>query len=1310
MELVLKKGGLNSQVNKMKIKSFIISFFILSYAQLFAQLPTRGCGTLVPSVQYDSLFQQKVINYLNHTSAINRVQATYQIPVIIHVIHGGEAIGTFPNLTQGQLNSQIQVLNDDYGGVGFNNANYPTSAFQSYATNTLITAASKDGTGRIGISNTGISFCLALRDTLGNVLAEPGIERINWNTISGASSPSAATTYTAFTNLMNNIIKPATIWTPSKFLNIWVSDVNTGISVIGYSNFPPLSSLTGISGSGTSTTDGLWCWAKVFGSQNIYSTGVYNPPYNLGRTATHELSHYFGIRHTWGDGSCLTDYCNDTPSAQAATYGGTAIYPYLPNNCTATVPPTGSEGIMFMNFADYSDDASVYMFTNDQKNRMQTAMTNSPYRNQLGTHGFCSASSTPTANFSLSSTNISTGQSLSITDLSSPVGLITSWNYKCTASTPTLSTLQSPTFTFNVTGIFTISLTVTNSAGLNSTITKTIQVAACTTPTVNLATTNPLCNGVCNGSATITASGGAPFTYNWIATTTNSTSVASSLCAGNYSCIVTNSCGLSFTKPVVISQPPAISLIAYPLNSSVCVGSTTSLFASTSGSSYTVQSLTWNNGLIGASVTVTPSVLPKTNYTVTALYNNVCSITATTSINVFPNPTVNIFPSTSSICKGNNVTLTANGASTYTWASGITSSSVIVTPTVTTTYSVNGTDANNCTNSALTTITVLQSPTVTISKINSTFCVGATNTLVASGANTYTWLPGSSNSATLVVTPTSASNYTLIASNTQGCLTSSTIAANPIPSITVTPANQIMCAGKTATLNLSGALNYTTNPGGIVLSSFTVNPVTTTIYTISGVSALGCFGIRRDTVKVVVLPSILSNVNSSTICPGSVLTFSNSGGATYTLSPTALTGSVINTFPTTAGTTIYTITGTGPAGNCINSKTISITVFNLPTISISPASPSVCSGKSIVLSASGANTYTWNTGSNGAALTAFPTANTSYSVLGKNTSGCESSASTTVNVITTPIVSIASPSTNVCYGYTMTLTASGATNYLWFNGATTNTINVQPISNATYVVKGNNGGTCFDTAFVSITSLPAPTVLATANNTLVCSGQTVNLSGTGTSINYLWKPGNLLGANQTVQINSPTTYTLYGQGSNGCAFLSEIYINTKTATSVVSIVTPSAVCVGDSAVLSVIGGYVPLWSNNAIPNTLVVNPTVNTTYTFIANDFNGCVSTISFNVDINVDCTVNVYNGFTPNGDGINDVWIIDNIEKYPNNKVFVYNRWGNKIFETEHYNNINNNWDGKLKGRALTSGTYFYIIETDNGKLFKKGWIELTN
>jgi gliding motility-associated-like protein len=92
-------------------------------------------------------------------------------------------------------------------------------------------------------------------------------------------------------------------------------------------------------------------------------------------------------------------------------------------------------------------------------------------------------------------------------------------------------------------------------------------------------------------------------------------------------------------------------------------------------------------------------------------------------------------------------------------------------------------------------------------------------------------------------------------------------------------------------------------------------------------------------------------------------------------------------------------------------------------------------------------------------------------------------------------------------------------------------------------------------------------------------------------------------------------------------------------------------------------------------------------------------------------CLIKTYNGFTPNGDGINDGFVIDNIENFPNNKVYIYNRWGVKLKEFSSYDNSSVIWKGESpNGNVVPSGTYFYVIEIGSGQGFKKGWIEVTN
>jgi hypothetical protein len=187
---------------------------------------------------------------------------------------------------------------------------------------------------------------------------------------------------------LDSVLKPQTIWDVTKYLNVWITDKNSALSYTGVSSVPPLSGLLGVPNNSTDSTDGIWCFAKVIGSNNLFPSGIYGSPMVEGRTLTHEVGHYLGLRHIWGDGACATDYCDDTPPAAAQNTGTPTSYPFNAGSCSA--PSNSPDGEMFMNFMDYSRDPYKFMFTPDQTARMQTAMINSPFRNQLGSHNLCS--------------------------------------------------------------------------------------------------------------------------------------------------------------------------------------------------------------------------------------------------------------------------------------------------------------------------------------------------------------------------------------------------------------------------------------------------------------------------------------------------------------------------------------------------------------------------------------------------------------------------------------------------------------------------------------------------------------------------------------------------------------------------------------------------------------------------------------------------------------------------------------------------------------------------------------------------------
>lgn len=278
----------------------------------------------------------------NEQSTHSQSGGIIYIPVVVHVIHNGDAYGVNENITDEQVQSQITVMTQDFrrmaGTPGFNSN--PVGA------------------------DTTIEFVLAKVDPNGN--PTNGINRVNLCEASWS------------TDDINNIVKPSTIWNPTQYMNMWSVNFSDN-TLLGYAQFPSNSTLGGLNANeGDADTDGVVAGYQFFGSRTIYPAGNYGSgtTYDKGRTMTHEVGHYLGLRHIWGDGGCtVDDFCNDTPLAAAANYG----CPTGTDSCT-------EPGIdMIQNYMDYTDDSCMNIFTNDQKTRITTVMNNSPRRLELKT-------------------------------------------------------------------------------------------------------------------------------------------------------------------------------------------------------------------------------------------------------------------------------------------------------------------------------------------------------------------------------------------------------------------------------------------------------------------------------------------------------------------------------------------------------------------------------------------------------------------------------------------------------------------------------------------------------------------------------------------------------------------------------------------------------------------------------------------------------------------------------------------------------------------------------------------------------------
>ena len=302
----------------------------------------RQCGSMEvlerqllenPSIrEAREAIEQHARTFAANGGATDRTVVT--IPVVVHVVWRTAA----ENVSDAQIQSQLTVLNDDFRKLNAD-ANLVPPAFQSLA------------------ADCEINFCLAQQDP--NGAATTGIQR-------------RQTTVTAFgTNDNMKFFSTGGLnaWDASKYLNLWVCNLSGG--VLGYAQFP----------GGPANTDGVVITYTAFGT-----TGSATPPFNKGRTGTHEVGHWLNLNHIWGDdGTACTgsDNCADTPNQADENYG-CPTFPQISCN-------NGPNGDMFMNYMDYTDDACMYMFTTGQKNRAQAVLATGGARASLATSPGCQA-------------------------------------------------------------------------------------------------------------------------------------------------------------------------------------------------------------------------------------------------------------------------------------------------------------------------------------------------------------------------------------------------------------------------------------------------------------------------------------------------------------------------------------------------------------------------------------------------------------------------------------------------------------------------------------------------------------------------------------------------------------------------------------------------------------------------------------------------------------------------------------------------------------------------------------------------------
>lgn len=390
------------------------------------------------------------------------------------------------------------------------------------------------------------------------------------------------------------------------------------------------------------------------------------------------------------------------------------------------------------------------------------------------------------------------------------------------------------------------------------------------------------------------------------------------------------------------------------------------------------------------------------------------------TLTINPQPTANAGPDTT-LCTPNSITLNASGGTSYSWspASGLSSTTIsnpVASPTVTTTYTVTVTNAGGCSATDAITILVNPSPPMTTSANPATVCSGGSAVLTAAGANTYVWMPGNMTGSSITVNPTTTITYTVTGTTTGGCTGTSTVTVNifapTIISLTSNPAS--VCAGGTVTLDASGAISYSWQPGNLTGQQVMVNPTTTTTYTVTGTDANGCTGTATITANIYAAPVVTLASNPALVCSGGSAAMSANGASTYVWQPGNMSGQLVTVNPT--ATTTYTVTGTDGNG-CTGTSTITINVNPLPLITTS-SGDSICQGDSMQLAASGGISYVWMPGGQTTAtITVNPNSTTTYTVTGTDANGCSATATVTVGVFALPNVTLNLNPSTVCINW-----------------------------------------------------------------------------------------------------------------------------------------------------------------------------------------------------------------------------------------------------------------------------------------------------
>jgi gliding motility-associated-like protein len=838
----------------------------------------------------------------------------------------------------------------------------------------------------------------------------------------------------------------------------------------------------------------------------------------------------------------------------------------------------------------------------------------------------------------------------------------------------------------------TYTVTASTGSGCSKQGTVTVQVA----PAFDLSVTNN--TTVCTAGTAVplqaTPSSGAGITYAWtpvngtLSSTTNSSTTATPTSTATYSVTATTDIGCTDNANVTITVGQLQSIDVAASDLQLCSGESSVLTATVvAGLPY---ALAWTpaNGtltsLSGTTTTATPTTTTTYTATITETASG-CALSDAITVNASPAYSINAGPDLT-ICnvQGHQLNVVHNVPSpNILWTPAALLDAVNVqSPTIqfdtTATYHVTVTDAFGC--SAGDSVTITDPFDTMITPINMAACEG-NGLLLDAGfpGSTYDW---STNATTQMITVNVAGTYVCTITDAQGCQAVKTyfVTLNPLPVLDL-GADTALCGATSFVVNAN-------SPGNNVLWSTNATTQQITLsqsgtYSVTATSPQGCQ--LSDQIHVDFNPLPVDVLQDVTTCISQPPTLdAGNVGCAYAWSTAATTQSIV---PSTSNT--YSVDITTPQG-CTATHDAVVTLMPQVVIDLGPDT-SLCMGQPLLLDAGTPGlTYAWTT--NATTQTIAPTVAGNYGVSASN-GYCTGADDIQVTFRSAPVDALVDAT--ACVDQLVTLDAGndGCT-YLWSTNATTREIGVG--TPGTYTVTVTNSSNCSATFDATVSFLAYP-VVDLGQDTVLCEGEVLQLSSGQPGLLNVWNTGQT-----SATIEARFTYTYVVSVSNGFCVtrdsLLAVFNPRPTALSTGRYLT----CLTDEPHYVVIDagneGSEYDWSTGESSQVILAG-SYGWYYVSMVNQYN-CARTDSAVVEEFCPPSIYVPNTFTPNGDGVNDMWNVvgKNIGEF---QMLVFDRWGGVIFQSD---SPSMGWDGTYNGQPLKDDVYVWRMsykfrEHDTGK-----------